>query len=345
MKTKVGIIGATGYAGVELIRLLSNHSKVEISSLCSVSFEGQSIADIYPSLANIIEDKLVNAEEVIEKSDVIFASIPHGHSQKFAKECIDKNKLFIDLGADFRLSNEKDYKEWYGLDYIYPELHEMAIYSIPELVNKNLKGQKLIANPGCYPTSVSLGLYPALKEKLIDKNSIIIDSKSGVTGAGRGLSQNTHFPDNNEAFSAYKICTHRHTPEIEEMLTKLYGDDIKVTFVPHLLPLNRGILSTIYCNLTKDISLDEIIAIYNEYYKDKKFVRVLAKGKENNVKYVKFSNYCNVAINKDERTNRLVIVSCIDNMVKGAAGQAIQNMNLCLGFDESEGLDIVPPAF
>lgn len=343
-KIKVGIIGATGYAGVELIRLLLGHPKAEITALCSVSFEGKPISEIYPALYHINDDILVDEDTVIDNCDVIFASVPHGVSEELAVKCLAKGKLLIDLGADFRLHDEADYKEWYKGNYKHPQAHRNAVYSIPEITGDAVKSADVIANPGCYPTSIAIGLAPALKHKLISTKGIVIDSKSGVTGAGRGLTQNTHYPECNEAFAPYKVGTHRHTPEIEQMLSEVAGETLTVTFVPHLLPVNRGIVSTIYADLEKEMSVEEIHKIYEDMYKDKEFVRVVKLGDVPNLKNVHYSNYCDVGIFVDTRANKLIVVSTIDNMVKGAAGQAIQNMNLKCGLEEDCGLHLVPPA-
>lgn len=341
----IGIIGATGYAGVELLRIALRHPDVRIAALSSVSFEGKAISEVYPNLKDICDDVLVDEDTVIQKSDVVFASLPHGLCEPLARKCVEKGALFIDLGADFRLTEEADYNEWYGLDYNDPELHGMAAYCIPELHRNALKGVKIIGNPGCYPTSIGLALAPALKNGLIEPDSIIIDSKSGVTGAGRGLSQTTHYPDCNEAFSPYKVAVHRHTPEIEQTLSGLAEQKLYVTFVPHLLPLNRGIVSTIYATLRQSLDFDSILAAYKAFYQDEPFVRVLDKGAIVNLKNVRMSNYCDISLHLDTRTNRIIVVSAIDNMVKGAAGQAIQNMNIACGLDETAGLDMIPPAF
>ena len=341
----IGIIGATGYAGVELLRIAVRHPNIKIAALSSVSFEGQAISEVYPNLKDICDAILTDEDTVIEKSDVVFASLPHGLCEPLAKKCLEKNVLFIDLGADFRLSDEADYHEWYGLDYKEPELHKVSAYCIPELHRDALKTVKIIGNPGCYPTSIGLALAPALKNGIIYTNSIIIDSKSGVTGAGRGLSQTTHYPDCNEAFSPYKVAAHRHTPEIEQTLSALAGEKLFVTFVPHLLPVNRGIVSTIYATLQTPTELDSIIQMYQTFYKNEPFVRVLKKGSIVNLKNVRMSNYCDISLHLDSRTGRLILVSAIDNMVKGAAGQAIQNMNIACGLPETAGLDMIPPAF
>lgn len=342
---KIGIIGATGYAGVELLRIALRHPGVQVAALSSVSFEGKAISEVYPNLKDICGEILADEDTVIEKSDVVFASLPHGLCEPLAKKCLAKDVLFIDLGADFRLQEESDYNEWYGLSYNEPALHEASTYCIPELHREALKTAKIIGNPGCYPTSIGLALAPALKDGIVDPNSIIIDSKSGVTGAGRGLTQTTHYPDCNEAFSPYKIAAHRHTPEIEQTLSELAGQKLFVTFVPHLLPVNRGIVSTIYASLKGQAELDELIAAYQAFYHDEPFVRVLDKGKAVNLKNVRMSNYCDISLHLDPRTGRLILVSAIDNMVKGAAGQAIQNMNIACGLPETSGLDMIPPAF
>ncbi len=350
---RVSVIGATGYAGVELIRLLLSHPKIKLQNLSSKSFVGKTIDEIYANLNKNCDKTLIDENEIFEETDVLFASLPHGLSEEIANKCYKKNILFIDLGADFRLSDEEDYKNWYKKEYKYKNLHEAAIYSIPEIIKydnvfnkKDLRNAKIIGNPGCYPTSIGLGLAPALVNKIIEKDDIIIDSKSGATGAGRELTLNTHFTECNEAFAPYKIAEHRHTPEIEQTLSNIYGENIKVTFVPHLLPLNRGIVSTIYTKLKdKSTSLENIHKLYKEFYKDSKFIRVLDIGNIANLKNIKYSNYCDISLHIDSRTNKLIIVSTIDNMVKGAAGQAIQNMNIALGLDEDTGLNIIPPAF
>lgn len=342
---KAGIIGATGYAGVELYRILLSHPEVEEIFVSSVSFEGKDITEVYPAFLKIGNKVLLSADGVIEKSEVVFGSLPHGLSQEIAAKCEKKGCVFIDLGADFRLENEETYSIWYNGTFIDKKLHEKAVYGLPELNRAKIVSSKLIANPGCYPTSVALGLYPSIKNGLIDDTGLIIDSKSGTTGAGRGLSQSTHFPDCNEGFAPYKVGAHRHTPEIEQTLSYMAGHEVNVTFVPHLLPVNRGILSTIYADKTTDMSLEGIHKIYCDFYKDEQFVRVLPLGSAANIKCVRMSNYCDISLHEDTHTGKLIIASAIDNMVKGAAGQAIQNMNLVMGFAENCGLQFVPPSF
>lgn len=342
---QAGIIGATGYAGLELVRLLLRHPQVKVAAVSSVSFEGQALADVYPSLNEVTSLLCTTADEVIEKSDVVFAALPHGLSQDTAAACAAQGKKFIDLGADFRLDDMDTYAHWYGCEPQYPELHQQAVYGLCELFREDIRKTTVIGNPGCYPTSVALGLAPALREGLVSPAGIVVDSKSGTTGAGRKPTQTTHFPDCNEGFSAYKVASHRHTPEIEQTLSKLAGSPATITFVPHLLPVNRGILSTIYARLKEGVTLDQVRGAYERAYENEPFVRVLAPGKEVNIKNVRCSNYCDIQLYADPHTGLLIVTSVIDNMVKGAAGQAIQNMNLLVGLPETTGLDMIPPAF
>ena len=342
---KAGIIGATGYAGAELVRLLQNHPEVEISAVSSVSFQGKPISEVYPAYFNICDMVCVSQNDAVEKSDVIFAALPHGLSQELAAECYTKGKVFIDLGADFRLENEEDYTKWYGGECIHRQLHDISAYGLPELFRENIKGKKIIANPGCYTTAVPLALAPALKNGLIKTDKIIADCKSGVTGSGRKATQNTHYPELNEGISAYKVACHRHTPEIEQSLSNISNNNVKVTFVPHLLPVNRGILATCYAQLTSNANIENILTSYHEAYDNEYFIRLLPEGVEANIKNVRYSNFCDISLHIDIRTDTFIAISAIDNMVKGAAGQAVQNMNLAFGLEETAGLKMVPPAF
>jgi len=344
-KINVSVLGATGYAGIELVRLLFNHENVENIAVSSVSSEGTNLNDMYKTLIGKEKFFLINQDEAIEKGDVIFSALPHGLSEEIAEKVIAKNKILIDIGADFRLTDEEDYKKYYGLEYKFKDLHKESIYGLPEFNREKIKDKKIIGNPGCYPTSIALGLYPLLSNGFVDTNCIICDSKSGVTGAGKGLSDTTHFPMCNENLSPYKIANHRHIPEIEETLSHFAGEKVKVTFVPTLLPVNRGILSTIYCDKKGDETLEEIHLKVKNFYKDEYFVDVLNLGDVANLKDVKYSNHCQISLHEDKRTNKLIVVSVIDNMVKGAAGQAIQNMNIVFGFDEKTGLELIAPAF
>lgn len=342
---KVGIIGGTGYVGAELIRLLSCHKKIEISAISSVSFNGKKLSDIYPNFYNLNELVCENAEDVIEKSDTIFLALPNGLSEDLAEKILKENKVCIDMGADFRFKNGLTYKKWYGKNFSLPELHKKSVYGLPELNREKIKNAKIIGNPGCYATSIELALLPLISKNLIEETGIISDSKSGVTGSGRNLSESSHFTNCNESFSAYKIANHRHTPEIEETLDSISNKNVKLTFIPHLLPINRGILSTIYTTPKGKIDMNEIHSKYSDFYKDEPFVNVLPLGKAAKINNVRLSNYCQISLHYDEENGKLILISCIDNMIKGSAGQGIQNMNLVSGFDEKEGLDFVPPAF
>ncbi len=344
-KIKAGIVGATGYAGLELIRILSNHPYAEIAAVSSVSYEGKMLSEVYPNFSGILDMTLENSDAVIEKSDVIFASLPHGLSEPIGEQCIAKGKLLIDLGADFRMYDEKAYSEWYKRDYSHPELHKYAVYCLPELYRDKIKDAKIVGNPGCYPTSIALAAAPALRAGLVETDGIIIDSKSGVTGAGVKPTQGTHYPDTNEAFAAYKACSHRHTPEIEQTLSDIAGKALKVTFVPHLLPVNRGIESGVYMTLKPGVTEEDIRKVYEDAYKNEKFVRLMPSGSYANIKNVRMSNYCDISLHPDMRCGKLMVSAVIDNMVKGAAGQAVQNMNIKFGFEEDAGLKLAPQAF
>lgn len=343
-KIKAGVVGATGYAGAELVRLLAEHPAVIVDKLSSVSFSGQDISKIYPSfrsgLARLLEP---NHMSMLDACDVLFGALPHGLSQPIAADCAAKGKVFIDLGADFRLTEEEVYTKWYDGHFDDPDLHAEAVYGLCEINRADIRKARLIANPGCYPTSAILGLYPALAGNLIETTDLIIDAKSGVTGAGRGLSQTTHFPESSQSFAGYKIGLHRHTPEIEQALTQISGQPVAITFVPHLLPVNRGILSTIYCR--RRSSLSEVRAHYEAVYADEPFVTVLREGEFADIKNVRQTNCCHISLHEDDHTDKLIICSAIDNMVKGAAGQAIQNMNLIFGLEETTGLPRIAPAF
>ena len=342
---QAGIIGATGYAGAELVRLLLNHPQAEIAAISSVSFDGKALSEVYPAYSGLCDMVCGDADSVVEKCDVIFAALPHGLSQELAAQCAEKGKILIDLGADFRLENEEEYKEWYGGSFTDKALHEQSVYALPELFREQIKGKRIIANPGCYTTGVPLALAPAVLNSLVETAGIIADCKSGVTGAGRGLSQNTHYAELNEGFAPYKVATHRHTPEMEQTLSHLVGQSVKLTFVPHLLPVNRGILSTCYARIKPGVTEEQIRSAYEQKYKDEYFIRLLPKGKTADIKNVRYSNFCDISLHADSRTNTLIAISAIDNMVKGAAGQAIQNMNLAFGLDETAGLRLFPPAF
>ncbi|MCL2489060.1 MAG: N-acetyl-gamma-glutamyl-phosphate reductase [Oscillospiraceae bacterium] len=347
MKKKIsaGILGATGYAGAELVRILLRHPAVELAALGSVSFAGQTMGEVYPGFRGLCPIVCEDAGGVIAKSEVVFAALPHGLSQESAALCVEQGKKFIDIGADFRLEDPAEYERWYGCEARYPALHERAVYGLPELFRQQIAKTDIVGNPGCYPTSIALGLAPALMSGLVETAGIICDSKSGVSGAGRKPSQNTHFPDCNENFAAYKVAAHRHTPEIEQTLSGAAGSPVRITFVPHLMPVNRGILSTIYARLRPGVTQEQLRGVYAAQYQNERFIRLLPPGSEAAVRAVAGSNYCDIQLYTDQRTGTLIITSVIDNMIKGAAGQAVQNMNILFGLEESAGLDMIPMPF
>ena len=341
---KVGIIGATGYAGVELVRLLLSHREVEIKWYGSKSYIDKMYSEVYQTMFQIVEDRCLddNMEELSKQVDVIFTATPQGYCASLLTEEILSRVKIIDLSADFRIKDVAVYEEWYQLQHKSPQFIEEAVYGLCEINREAIKKARLVANPGCYPTCSFLSIYPLLKEGVIDSNSIIIDAKSGTSGAGRGAKVNNLYCEVNENIKAYGVAGHRHTPEIEEQLMLQAGREIRINFTPHLVPMNRGILVTAYANLNKEISYDEIKGIYDRYYKEETFVRVLDKDVTPETRWVKGSNYVDVNFKIDSRTKRIIMMGAMDNLVKGAAGQAIQNMNLMFGLSESEGLDIVP---
>lgn len=346
---KVGIIGATGYAGNELVRLLMGHKDVEIMWYGSRSYIDKKYAEVYQNMFEIVEDTCLddNMEELASKVDVIFTATPQGFLAGVLTEEILSRVKIIDLSADFRIKDVRTYEKWYKIEHRSPQFIEEAVYGLCELNRDKIKGARLIANPGCYTTCSILTAYPLVKEGLIDPDTLIIDAKSGTSGAGRGAKLPNLFCEVNENMKAYGVANHRHTPEIEEQLGYAAGKEIVVNFTPHLVPMNRGILATEYATLNKKAdgtlpTYEEVKAVYDKYYKNEKFVRVLEKDICPETKWVEGSNYVDVNFKIDERTGRIVMMGALDNLVKGAAGQAVQNMNLLFGFDEAEGLNLVP---
>lgn len=346
---KVGIIGATGYAGNELVRLLMGHKDVEIMWYGSRSYIDKKYAEVYQNMFEIVEDTCLddNMEELASKVDVIFTATPQGFLAGVLTEEILSRVKIIDLSADFRIKDVRIYEKWYKIEHRSPQFIEEAVYGLCELNRDKIKGARLIANPGCYTTCSILTAYPLVKEGLIDPDTLIIDAKSGTSGAGRGAKLPNLFCEVNENMKAYGVTNHRHTPEIEEQLGYAAGKEIVVNFTPHLVPMNRGILATEYATLNKKAdgmlpTYEEVKAVYDKYYKNEKFVRVLEKDICPETKWVEGSNYVDVNFKIDERTGRIVMMGALDNLVKGAAGQAVQNMNLLFGFDEAEGLNLVP---
>lgn len=340
MTIKVSIIGATGYAGAELVRILHSHPGVELMALTTRSYAGMPFDKVYPHMHkyNQLVCEEMNLPKLFDNSDVIFIALPHGHAMPVALEAGRRGKKIVDLGADFRLADYRVYEQWYKVEHEAKKLLDEAAYGLPEVNREKIKEARLVANPGCYPTSAILALAPLLKHKLIDTGSIVIDSKSGVSGAGRELSLGTHFSEVNENFKAYNVAGHRHTPEIEQELSKIAGEEITVTFTPHLLPITRGILSTVYAKLSSQVGKEKIREIYLDYYKDEFFVRVLPDGTLPQTKWVSGTNHCDIGITLDSRTGRVIITSAIDNLIKGASGQAVQNMNIICGLPEDTGL-------
>jgi N-acetyl-gamma-glutamyl-phosphate reductase len=340
---KVSIVGVSGYGGIELFHILNLHPEVEIAAISSRTYAGQKLGQIYPHLSHIdIECKEYSPEELAETSDVVFTSVPHGGPAiKYAMPIKKSGKKFIDLSADFRLKDINIYEHWYKCKHTNPELLKEAVYGLPELHREEIKKAWLIGNPGCYTTNAILSLYPLIKNKLINEKSIIVDAKSGVSGAGRTAKPHLHFPELDESFQAYGVANHRHTPEIEQELSLFSENEVILTFVPHLVPMVRGILNVSYGELIKDVSLDELYNIYTEIYKPHPFVRIL-KETLPNTKFVAGTNFIDIAIKKDERTNKVIIISALDNLIKGASGQAVHNMNLMFGFKETLGLDFKP---
>lgn len=346
---KVGIIGATGYAGNELVRLLMGHKDVEIMWYASRNYIDKKYAEVYQNMFEIVEDTCLddNMEELASKVDVIFTATPQGFLAGVLTEEILSRVKIIDLSADFRIKDVRTYEKWYKIEHRSPQFIEEAVYGLCELNRDKIKGARLIANPGCYTTCSILTAYPLVKEGLIDPDTLIIDAKSGTSGAGRGAKLPNLFCEVNENMKAYGVTNHRHTPEIEEQLGYAAGKEIVVNFTPHLVPMNRGILATEYATLNKKAdgtlpTYEEVKAVYDKYYKNEKFVRVLEKDICPETKWVEGSNYVDVNFKIDERTGRIVMMGALDNLVKGAAGQAVQNMNLLFGFDEAEGLNLVP---
>jgi len=364
-----GIIGATGYAGAELTRILLSHPEVSSLALSSSSQAGEEMRRVYPNLDGpaLGRTVLVDQERALESSDVVFASLPHGLAEEIAAACSKAGKLFIDISADFRFgADEATYSAWYGKKYAYPELHAASVYGLPELNRDKIRalgaakrgsakgGARIIGNPGCYPTCAELGLFPALRLGIARPEWIVIDAKSGVTGAGREPTKATHYPEIADSIVPYKIGEHRHTPEIASVLSTMADGPVGVVFTPHLAPMGRGIVSTIYFRITEGAlggaegrapRAAALREAYVAFYKDEPFVRIRPEGLVATNKDVRLSNYCDISLHMAHDGRTAIVVSAIDNMVKGAAGQAVQNMNIALGLDERLGIAMLPPAF
>lgn len=341
---KAGIIGSTGYAGAELVRILSRHKEVEIKWFGSRSYIDQKYASVYRNMFQIVDAVCMddNMEELAAQVDVIFTATPQGLCASLVNEEILSKVKIIDLSADFRIKDVSVYEKWYGIEHKSPQFIEEAVYGLCEVNREDIKNARLIANPGCYTTCSILTAYPLAKEGLIDMSTLIIDAKSGTSGAGRGAKVPNLYCEVNENMKAYGVATHRHTPEIEEQLGYASGEDVVLNFTPHLVPMNRGILATEYAKLTKEVTWEEVKAIYDKYYGEETFIRVLDKDIYPETKWVEGSNFVDIGFKIDPRTNRIIMMGAIDNLVKGAAGQAVQNMNLAFGLPENMGLDLVP---
>lgn len=341
---KVGIIGSTGYAGGELVRILTQHKEAEVVWYGSRSYVDKRYSEVFGNFTKIVDATCLeeNMEELAEQVDVIFTATPQGLCSSLITEEILQKVKIIDLSADFRIKDVATYEAWYNITHKSPQYIEEAVYGLSEINREKVKGARIVANPGCYTTCSILTAYPLVKEGIIDPNSLIVDAKSGTSGAGRGAKVNNLFCEVNENMKAYGVLTHRHTPEIEEQLGYAAGEDIKIIFTPHLVPMNRGILVTEYASLTRPVTYEEVRAIYDSYYKQETFIRVLDKDVCPETKWVEGSNYVDINFKIDERTNRIVMMGALDNIVKGAAGQAVQNMNLVFGIEETEGLMLVP---
>ncbi|MCT4596271.1 MAG: N-acetyl-gamma-glutamyl-phosphate reductase [Vallitalea sp.] len=341
---KAGIIGSTGYAGQELMRLLMQHPECQPQVITSKTYKNNKYENVYGNFMNItslecIEDEI---DKLANDTDVLFIALPHGiASNKISESILSKTKV-IDLGADFRIKDVSTYEDWYSVAHGNPNLLKNSVYGLCELNRDKIKRSNLIGNPGCYTTCSILSLTPLLKENIIDISSIIVDAKSGVSGAGRSLNLGTHYTECNESIKAYKIASHRHTPEIEQELSNVANSKVTISFTPHLVPMNRGILITAYANLNGKYTYNNIKEIYNKYYRDEQFIRLLPEGIYPETRWVKGSNYCDINFAIDKRTGRIIIIGAIDNLIKGAAGQAVQNMNIMFGFEESTGLNMIP---
>lgn len=342
---KVGIIGASGYTGQELVRILANHPNVEISVATSERFAGSAIDEIFPFLKGIIELRLskLSVQQVVRDSDIIFTALPHGESMEVVAACIKGGKRVVDLSADFRLKDKDLYEQWYGT-HACPDLLSEAIYGLPELYRAEIKKAQLLANPGCYPTGAILALTPIVEAGMIAPSGIVVDAKSGVSGAGRNPSMTNLFSEVAEGLKAYAVAQHRHAPEMDQELSARAGEHIHILFVPHLIPINRGILSTCYARVTEEASTEGVYAVYQGRYKDEPFIRLCPSGAFPSTTAVRGSNYCDLGMMVDDASGQVIVITAIDNLVKGASGQAVQNMNIMCGFPETMGLEQVPLA-
>lgn len=340
---KVSVIGATGYAGAELLRLLWGHQEAEVVYLTSESSTGKELSSIYPHLKQFYDQKLASLnqlDEIVAASDVLFIALPHGHAMAVGQKVQSSGVKIIDLGADYRLYDTKVYEQWYKVPHTHPNAG--AVYGLTELYRDQVKTAQIVGNPGCYTTASILALAPLVKNHLVELNSVIVDAKSGVTGSGRGLNLGSLFCEAGESLKAYNVGGHRHTPEIEQALTELSGDDWTINFTPHLIPMDRGILSTCYATLKAGVTAQQVTEAFEELYSKEHFIRLRGLGGYPATKWTRGTNFCDLGWHVDPRTGRVIVISAIDNLVKGAAGQAVQNLNVLFGLPETTGLDLVP---
>lgn len=339
-KIPVAVIGATGYTGVELIRLACKHPRLQLVGITSEKSSGLPFSKVFPAFYKQVDLTLepFDADQIASRAELAFLCLPHGESAKAAHALLQHSIKLIDLSADFRIHSLEIHEQWYG-KHPFPELHQKAVYGLCELYRDRIRKADLVANPGCYPTSAALALAPLVRKQLIELNSIIVDSKSGVSGGGRSASLDFHFSEVSEGFKAYKVGSHRHTPEIEQTLSELAGQNLSITFAPHLVPMNRGILTTAYARPLHATSTAELVAIFEEFYQDEPFIRVKAPGEFPNTRDVRGTNFCDLSVLYDARAHRIIVLSVIDNLTKGASGQALQNFNLLMGLEETLGLE------
>jgi len=340
---RAAIVGATGYAGAELVRILSGHPQVELTILTSRQFAGIKFDDVYPAMSgcvNLVCQELA-VEKVCDSADIVFTALPHQLPMTLVPEFIKRKVRVVDLSADFRFSDAAAYESAYQ-PHTAKDLLAKAVYGLSEIYFEDIRSANLIGNPGCYPTSVLLPLIPLVKEGLLDLSTLIVDSKSGVSGAGRSVSLTSHFCEVNESFKAYKVAVHRHNPEMEAVLSREAKEPVELTFVPHLVPMSRGMLTTVYARPVAALKPEDIMRCYTSFYAKHPFIRICAQDRLPDTMHVKGTNFCDIGFKLDERTDKLIIISAIDNLVKGAAGQAVQNMNIMLGLDETTGLGHIP---
>lgn len=337
---KVGVVGGTGYTGVELLRLLARHPKIKLQAITSRGDAGSRVADMFPSLRGRIDLAFVAPQEArLEECDVVFFATPNGIAMQQARALLDAGVRVIDLAADFRIRDVAEWQKWYGMDHAAPGLVEEAVYGLPEINRDSIRSARLVANPGCYPTAVQLGFLPLIEAGIVDTSSLVADAKSGVSGAGRKAEVHTLFAESADSFKAYGVAGHRHLPEIRQGLSHIAGAPVGLTFVPHLVPMIRGIHATLYARLTRDVDLQ---SLYESRYRDEPFVDVLPAGSHPETRSVRASNLCRMAVHRPQGGDTVVVLSVIDNLVKGAAGQAVQNMNIMFGIEEGLGLDVMP---